>query len=391
MSRDPARSRSAIASARIAGGVQAGQLGGAQGPPQPLRLVAGFAAVAGRQGVHEQGAVGLLPGRGGLGGPDRMQDGQVVRVGQGLVAGLGGRALLAVAVQHPGQHGQRLPRRRGPGRAAGGGGAAVVAGELGGRARAGHRVGGLGRGGEHVGEVDVSAAAQRDIRVLAVFGPGDHGQAGVHGAALGGVVGDRISQFGIFVVLEHKVSVGPAALPGYRVGVQGPADEQAAPGDGLDTEQVAVGQGPAGLAGLDAVVVAGADDQVAGTGPGGVGDGDCGAAGDDAHGDEVLADAAVQLAAQRVIRRHQQRVGAAGGQGDVCGRGGIHHLLRLAADDPGVLVILGQHAGVPVAQPQAGGLFPGGAEPDGFGQPGVAQRLRRAGTCRRRSRPPAAG
>jgi hypothetical protein len=77
--------------------------------------------------------------------------------------------------------------------------------------------------------------------VLAVLGPGDHRQAGVHGAALGRVVGDRISQFGIFVVFEHKVSVGPAALPGARVGVQGPADEQAVGGDGLDAEQVTVG------------------------------------------------------------------------------------------------------------------------------------------------------
>jgi hypothetical protein len=41
----------------------------------------------------------------------------------------------------------------------------------------------------------------------------------VHGTTLGGVVGDPISQFGIFVVFEHKVSVGPAALPGDRVGV----------------------------------------------------------------------------------------------------------------------------------------------------------------------------
>ena len=31
-------------------GVQAGEFGGAQGPPQPFRLVAGFGAVAGRQG-----------------------------------------------------------------------------------------------------------------------------------------------------------------------------------------------------------------------------------------------------------------------------------------------------------------------------------------------------
>ena len=103
------------------GGVQAGQFGGAQGAPQPLRLVAGFPAVAGRQGVHEQVAVPLVPGRGGLGGPDRVQDGQVVDVGQGLVAGLGGGLLLAVAVQHAGQHGQRLRgcRGGGGGRAAG--------------------------------------------------------------------------------------------------------------------------------------------------------------------------------------------------------------------------------------------------------------------------------
>ena len=63
------------------GGVQAGQFGGAQGAPQPLGLVAGLPAVAGRQGVHQQVAVGLVAGRGGLGGPDRVQDGQVVGVG----------------------------------------------------------------------------------------------------------------------------------------------------------------------------------------------------------------------------------------------------------------------------------------------------------------------
>ena len=52
------------------GGVQAGQFGAAQGAPQPLGLVAGFSAVTGRQGVHQLVAVGLVPGRGGLGGPD---------------------------------------------------------------------------------------------------------------------------------------------------------------------------------------------------------------------------------------------------------------------------------------------------------------------------------
>ncbi len=190
---------------------------------------------------------------------------------------------------------------------------------------------------------------------------------------LGGVIGDRVAQFGIFIVSEQEVAVGPAALAGARVGVQGPADDQAFAGDGVDAEQVAVGQGAAGLPGLDGAVVAGGDDQVAGAGFGAVGDGDRGAVLDDAEGNEFIADAAVELAAQRVVGGHQQGVGAVGGQRDVGGCGGVHHLLRFPAADPGVLVVLGQHGGVAVAQPQAGLLFPGGAEPDGFGEPGVAQ------------------
>jgi hypothetical protein len=62
-------------------GVQSGQFGGAQRPPQPFRLVAGLAAVAGRQDAVQQVPVLLVAGRGGLGGPDRVQDGQVVGVG----------------------------------------------------------------------------------------------------------------------------------------------------------------------------------------------------------------------------------------------------------------------------------------------------------------------
>ena len=161
------------------------------------------AAVTGRQGVHKQVVVVLVAGGGGLGGPDRVQDGQVVDVGQGLAAGLGGGLLLAVAVQHAGQHGQYLPPRGGRcGLGAGSGGATVVAGELRGRARARRRVGALGRGGEHVGKVDLGTAAQRDISMLAILGADDHGQPGGHGAALGGVVGDRVAQFGIVVLIE---------------------------------------------------------------------------------------------------------------------------------------------------------------------------------------------
>jgi len=71
----------------------------------------------------------LVAGGDSLGGPDRVQDGQVVGVGQGLVAGLGGGQLLAVAVQHAGQHGQGLPRLgRWSRLTAGAGGEAVIAG-----------------------------------------------------------------------------------------------------------------------------------------------------------------------------------------------------------------------------------------------------------------------
>ena len=96
------------------GGVLAGEFGGAQGPPQPPGLVAGFGAVAGWQRGREQVPVSLLAGGGCFGGPDRVQEGQVVSVGQGLVAGLGGGELLAVVVQHRGEHAQR--RVRGGGR-----------------------------------------------------------------------------------------------------------------------------------------------------------------------------------------------------------------------------------------------------------------------------------
>ena len=88
------------------GGVQPGEFGGAQGAPQPFRLVAWFAAVARRQVGHEQVFVPLGAGVLGLGDPDGVQDRQVVDVEQGLVPGLGGRMLLAVAAQDGGEHDQ---------------------------------------------------------------------------------------------------------------------------------------------------------------------------------------------------------------------------------------------------------------------------------------------
>jgi hypothetical protein len=66
-------------------GVQAGQFGGAQGPPQPPRLVAKWPTVAGRQAGRDNVLVALLAGGRGLGGPDRVQDREVIGTGQGAV------------------------------------------------------------------------------------------------------------------------------------------------------------------------------------------------------------------------------------------------------------------------------------------------------------------
>jgi hypothetical protein len=165
----------------------------------------------------------LLTGRGGFGGPDGVQDGQVIGVGQGAVPVLGRGQELAVSVHDGGQHGQRLTGRSGWG---GRDGDAcsfriflVVAVQLGRRAGAGSGVGALGGHGEYVREVDAGSAGQGDVGVLAVLGAADHGQARGHGAALRDVDGDRIAEFRILVVGELEVSVGPAPLPSARVGV----------------------------------------------------------------------------------------------------------------------------------------------------------------------------
>src|SRR6185369_2098943 len=89
-------------------------------------------------------------------------------------------------------------------------------------------------------------------------------------------------------------------------------------------------QGPAGLARLEAVVVGPADDQVPRRGLAAVGDPDGAACVDEAEVDQGAADAAV-------------------------------------------LVVLVQRGGVSGAEAEGGGAFPGGGEPDGFGELDVAE------------------
>ena len=141
----------------------------------------------------------------------------MVGVGEGLAAGLGGRELLAVVVQDGGEHAQRRARLGRLGFRGGDAGSfgrnLVVPGQFGRWPRPGHRVGKLGGQREHVRVVGVGAAGQRDVGVLAVLGPGDHRQAGVHGPAHGDVIGDRVPEFRIAEMWIQESAVGPPPLP----------------------------------------------------------------------------------------------------------------------------------------------------------------------------------
>jgi len=127
----------------------------------------------------------------------------VVSVGQGLVPGLGGGELLAVVVEHVGEYADRRTRpgwwRGRAGITGSFGMKTVVAVQLGSGPGTGHRIGAFGGQREDVGEVGVGAVGQRDQGMRAVLGPDEHGQAGVHGAALGDVVGDRVPELAEYV------------------------------------------------------------------------------------------------------------------------------------------------------------------------------------------------
>src|ERR1700685_3297858 len=83
-------------------------------------------------------------------------------------------------------------------------------------------------------------------------------------AALRGVAGDRVGQVRCAVAVVAERLAGEAPGTGDRVSVKQATDLDAICGDGLDPQDVAVGQAPARFAGLDVVVVLAADDQVTG-------------------------------------------------------------------------------------------------------------------------------
>jgi len=68
--------------------------------------------VPGRERGRDELAVAVVAGGLGFDGPDRVEDGQVVGVGQVAAPGLGSGEFGAVAAENVGQHGDRLARFR---------------------------------------------------------------------------------------------------------------------------------------------------------------------------------------------------------------------------------------------------------------------------------------
>ena len=159
--------------------------------------------MAGRQRGHDQLPILVVPGGFSFGGPDGVEGGQVVGVGQVSLPGRGGGLFGAVAAEDVGEHGDRLALAnlvwlcawrwwcRVSGAFASD---MVVAVQFGGGPGARCRVGGPGRGGEYERQVDVGAAGHGRVEPLPVLGAGDQRDAGVDGRALGGVPGDRVGE-----------------------------------------------------------------------------------------------------------------------------------------------------------------------------------------------------
>ena len=166
------------------------------------------------------------------------------------------------------------------------------------------------------------------------------------------MTGEGIGQFSGPVAGIAERPVGEAPLPGGPVRLQEAADHDALAGDGLDPQDVPVGQDPARLARLDGVVVAAADEQVACGRFGAVGDPDAPRGVDQVEVDQVLADPGGQFPAPGPVRRHQQDVASGQVAGHVGAGGLIHGLLGWGTADAAVLVVLIQRGGVAPAQPE---------------------------------------
>ena len=83
-----------------------------------------------------------------------------------------------------------------------------------------------------------------------------------------------------------------------------------------------------------------------------------------------------QFPAAGPVRGHQQDVASGQVGGDVGAGGLVGGVVGRGAADAAVLVVLIQSRGVPLAEAEGGGAFPGGGEPDRFGELDIAEPVR---------------
>ena len=229
----------------------------------------------------------------------------MVGAGQFAVQGLGRGEFAAVAGEDCGEDGDRVDGGEflvGCWLVCGQGGVFAVqafgAVEFGGGAAAGAGVSCAGVARYAIGVIGVAAPAHGDVQSLAVAESVDQDVGGAGGAAERGVAGGRVGEGGMLreVAGGYLERRRPAGLAGGRVAAGEPAHfgvAAAGPGGGAgDLQDVAVGQVPAVLAGLDAAGVAAGHDQVPGAGLLALGEADGRAVSDEAVADQVVAGAA---------------------------------------------------------------------------------------------------
>jgi len=101
------------------------------------------------------------------------------------------------------------------------------------------------------------------------------------------VPGDGVGQVGGAVAVVDERLAGELPLPGGPVRTEQAPHYEPVVGDGLDPQDVAVGQGPSRLVGLDAMVISAADNQVPSRRLGTLGDPDRRAVVDEAQQDRA--------------------------------------------------------------------------------------------------------
>ena len=108
MSRAPARSRAVMAVRMTSAGSRPASSAACRVRYSHRAWWESGLPVAGRQRGRDQVAVPVMAGGGGFGGPDRVQGGQVVGIGQVALPDRGGGQFGAVAGEDVGEHGDRL-------------------------------------------------------------------------------------------------------------------------------------------------------------------------------------------------------------------------------------------------------------------------------------------